>query len=498
MKPFEFLSESLRSPIISHRNRAKLQFFKECEESPEALDQLKKNLKSDSYDVVVNSLYILQALSFRKPEYVLSVCSAITNLAKRSKHFKVCFLSRQILINVKKDQLTNSIRSIQRRITPEMVEISEDDSFYPDCDYFLKFRLGNESYKYELVNICKAFRYDCKKAFKKVSYYMREMGYVEKRINRENLPYRWQNDFDGRLYETSVFYYSRNAIQLFLMWCVQNLTTSKERWEYLLSQERTEDPALPELLFQDQPEMIEFLDPNDDASKWFKKRVKKEDVYKLLNLSSQWVPLYEKTYLKDEEKVFERSYRTCFIKNPIGRLSRRLEFIPPYYTGENNYINDLPIVSKRDGLLRLVDEPRAAILKGRLIASYGYGNDEFSDYLTLFPAPEIIEFFNLKQKQSTLEFYKGKELVISCVNWKGGYQKNIDAYSGDRYELTNYGNLLLIKSKYLKKYLKMNNLSLVAIGEIYKRKERKYGGYKYDPKNTKYVPAGLKILKYGS
>lgn len=498
MKTLKFITEYLASPVVAYRKRARSVFFTQAMSSPGATQQLVKNLESENYDVVLNSLRILHAVAEHDPEKLRRSGQAIATLGKRTNHFAIAHLSKEIIsILLASDaSLEKSNRAIEVRLTPEFKQEQEEGYFSANCDHSLEYAFGSQDFKYELNHICDAFRHDCKKAAEAVFANMYSLGYRKDKIYRETRPARWRNDFYGHHYETELFYYSRHSIQIFLMWCVGNLPISQEVWKELVKYERKWDPSIPEaFLIESQPSFIGSLDLSMAVDEWMKKTLKKDDVYKLINMESEWVPLYESTHFKNEEKSFSRHVATCCIKLPINGFSTKTELGIPYYRIENSFINELPIGAKKQGALSLEKYPRDDKVDDKLIPNYGVGSEEYDGFVRLFPAPEIIEALGLNQKKNTLEYYKGKELVIRSINWRGGYQRNIGERGQDRYEQQNYGEVLLIKSKYLRKYLKANKLKLLALGDIWKRREKKYGGgYDFKIKDSKHKKAYLGIF----
>lgn len=497
MKTLEFLSKYLGSPIVSHRQRSALLLFKEARSNPLAVKQLGVNLHSKDYNVILYSLRILLAIVAHDPRIIQSIAPEIIKVAKKTDHYGIARLCLEILIAIGAIDSTFEpfIKSLDRKITPVIKEPNDPDPFSAHCDYFIEYALGSQDLKYELNQICDAFRYECSKAFKKVSKTMRVLGYRKAKSSRESNPPRWRHDFYGTHYQTKLFYYSRHSIQIILMWCVHNLPISSGAWDELLIYERKWDPSVPELLIEEQPAIVGFLDLVTGVDDWMKKKVKKEEVYKLIDSSAEWVPLYERTHFKDEEKSYERFVTTGFIKSPIGKLPKKTEISIPYYQASNSFINELPILAKKKGLLNLYNYNRDDLLDGKLFPAYGVGSGEYDKYVRLFPAPEIIENLKLVQKKNTLEYYKRNELVIRAINWCGGYDRDVDNRGEDRYEVINYGHILLIKTKYLKKYLKDNKYKLIAVGEVSKRKVKRWSENSYESKNFRHKIANLEIMK---
>jgi len=497
MNTFEFLSQYLASPIVAHRNRATLCLFQETMSNPQAINQFALNLQSRNFDVVLNSLKVLQAVGLRDPRKVASLSKKIINLGKETDHFGIANLCKDILANL---ESVNSAKHwtglISKKLTPKILKSEDSEMFFDNCDHFLEYSLGGKDYKYELSHICTAFRYDCKKASKQVFRYMKTLGYKKGTQYWKERPSRWRHDFEGDRYETKLQYYAKHAIKIFLMWCIKNLPITIGAWEEVLIYERKWDPSLSHLLVEEKPSFIRFTDLQMDTNAWLKKRIKKADAYELFYPKVEWIPLYENTNFRSEDKSFDRYVTTCFIRTPIGKLSRKIKLAPIYYSCRGCYISELPIKAKKKGWLTLDNYSGYDLLKGRLAPSYGIVSEDFDDYVKLFPAPEIIEYFKLTQKKNSLEYSKNGELVIRCINWRSGYHRDISSQGEDRFELANYGHLLMIKAKYLKKYLKDNDLKLIAVGNIWKRKVDKWSQeYDYKSKNSRHKWLSFEIIK---
>ncbi|MFA5033512.1 MAG: hypothetical protein WC614_10900 [bacterium] len=499
MDILEFLSQYLASPIVAHRNRATLCLFQEALTNSQAVSQLGLNLRSKNFDIVFGSLRILLAISLRAPEKVKPLIKGIISLGKQTGHFGIANLSKDILANLINVNLSlqHPIDLISTRVTPAMKYANNsNDIFYTNCDHFIEYELGGKNNMYEFSHICEVFKYDCKKAFRQVTYYMKIIGYKKGVQYWEESPSSLRYDIEGKHYKTRLHYYARHAIQMFLMWCVKNLSVSIETWKNFLVNERKWDASIPDLLVEEKPEFIKFTDLQVDAGAWLKKRIKKADAYELLNSKAEWIPLYERTYFKTEDKSFEKRVTTCFVRTPTEKLSKKIKVIPVDYSCRSCYINELPLKAKKKELLNTNKYSHSDFLEDRLIPSYGTVSEDFGGYVKLFPAPEIVEYFKLTQKKNSLEYYKGKQLVIHCINWESGYHRNIDGYGEDKFELANYGYLLIISSKYLKRYLLKNNLKLIAVGEIWKRKVGNLGReYPYNSKNAKYKQLSFEIVK---
>ncbi|MFZ1321417.1 MAG: hypothetical protein WAT71_07660 [Ignavibacteria bacterium] len=494
MKTIQFLTKYLSSPIMAHRDLALLSLFNEAKSNPQVIKQLGLNLTSVNFDVVLNSLRILQALSFRNSRKVKPLLKKIAILMNNATHFGIINLCINILGNLEKVKATEEL--ILKKVTPKINGTKSTEWFSDNCEHSLEYILGGKKYKYELSHICRAFRYDCKKASKQVFKIMKILGYKKGMKYWKERPQRWRNDFEGNYYETRIQYFARHAIQIFLLWCINNLSISREMWEDLRNYERNWDASIPSLLVQEKPDLIKFTDFNVQTDVWLKSRIKKEDAYELLLPNCEWIPLYENTKLRYDDKSFDRYVTTCFIRMPLKGLSKKIEFSPVHYTCSNCYINELPIEAKKAGLLSNDSHVGNDFLENKLIPSYGIVSKNFDNYVKVFPAPEIVEYFKLKQKKNSLEYYKGNELIINCINWKSGYYRNIGNRAEEKFELANHGQLLMIKTKYLKKYLKENDIELIAVGSIWKRKNDNWGGgYERMEKYSKYKWFPFEIVK---
>lgn len=498
MNTLEFLTTYLNSPIIAHRNKSLLCLFENAKTDRKAIGQLGLNLSSDNFDIVLNSLRVLYAISLVDSGKLKTVTKKVAKLGLKTNHFTIAILCRDILNEIG-GQTISKANLITEKITPEITAPTDTEMFFDNCDYSLEYSLGAKDYKYELSHICRTFQYDCKKAAKQVFVYMKMLGYRKNTQYWKERPSRWQHDFEGNRYETRLNYFARHAIQMFLMWCVDNLTTTEKDWLELLTDERKWDASMPQLMIQNKPSFLHFTDIKTETDTWIKQRINKQKAYELFDPKRKWIPLYESTNFKYEDKSFDRHVTTCFVLPPVSNLSKKIEFSPPNYSCRGCYINELPAKAMQNEKLYLDDSSsRHDELKDKLLPSYGIVSEDFDDYVKLFPVPEIIEYFKLTQQKNSLNYYKGKELVIYCINWKDGYYRNVGRQGEDRFELANYGHLLMIKTKYIKKYLEDNNLKLLTMGHIWKRKVDKWsheGDYN-NKKTSKYKWLSLEIIKF--
>ena len=326
MKTKEFITQYLTSPVVAHRKKATNMAFNEARSNSEFRKQLIENFGSSDYDIVLNSLKVFRALAEYDPQKASECGSKITLLSKRTDHFSIAWLCKEIADVLYEGNLLSetAYKTIQGKVTPTLKHVEEEEYFHSRCDYSLEYRLGNQDLKYELDHICTAFRYECNKAQRKVFSYMRSLGHKREKVYRETKPARWRDDHYGFRYETDLIYFSKHSIQVFLMWCVENLEISQGAWNELVRYEREWDPSIPDpFLISGKPDIIGNFDLKEDVDKWLKTRTSKKDVYKLLDLSSEWVPLYENTYLKHDEKAFSRHVYTCCIKQPLGKFSKK-------------------------------------------------------------------------------------------------------------------------------------------------------------------------------
>lgn len=498
MNTHEFLTMYLNSPIIAHRNKSLMCLFKNAKTDIKVIGRLGLNLSSDNFDIVLNSLRVLYAVSFVDSGKLKSISEEVAKLGLKTNHFAIASLCKDILNEIG-GRAISKVKSITKKITPEIKVSADTEMFFDNCDHSLEYSLGDRDYKYELSNICKAFRYDCKKATKQVFVYMRMLGYKKSIQYWKDRPSRWQYDFEGNRYETRLNYFARNAIQMFLMWCVDNLITTEKDWLELLTDERKWDASIPQLMVRDRPSFLHFTDIGTETDTWIKQKINKQKAYELFDPKRGWIPLFESTNFKHEDKSFDRRVTTCFIRPPASNLSKKLEFSPPNYSCRECYINELPAEAIQSGKIYLDDSSsRHDELKDKLLPSYGIVSEDFDDFVKLFPAPEIIEYFKLTQQKNSLNYYKGKELVIYCVNWKDGYYRNVGRQGEDRFEPASYGHLLMVKTKYIKKYLEDNNLRLLAMGDIWKRKIDKWsheGDYS-NKKTSKHKRLSFEIIKF--
>jgi len=494
MKTLEYLSANLGSPIVSDRDRALLCLINEAMENPNAIKQLGLNLKSDNFDIIWFSLKALLAISFRDTSKLKTIKSLVVNLGKNSSHFAIVNLCKNIL--EKLDNRSYSTKGVFKKLIPPIIDSTGMPNFYDNCDHSFKYAFENEHYSYVLSYICRAFRYDCKKASKRLFSYMKSLGYRKGKRYWKDMPDGWRNYYLGDRYETLLAYFARHGLQMLLMWCTQNLTAYSEDWGELLIYERDFDPATPMQLFKEKPDFIQFNDLNVETDTWLKKKITIKETYKLLNRTANWIPLYENTKFKSDNKSYGKYVTTCFIRKPVGKLPQKREIATVYYECKSCLINEVPCTAKKNKWLYVINDNHSNKLDSKLIPSYGIISEDFDDYKKLFPVPEIVEYFNLKQKPNTLKFYKGKELVINCINWRSGFHRNIGAGREDKFELANYGQVLLIKTKYLRKYLNESNLNLIAVANVNKQKiSSSSQEYDYSGKNSKHKWLPFEIVK---
>jgi len=297
---------------------------------------------------------------------------------------------------------------------------------------------------------------------------MKTLGYKKGKRYWKEMPEGWRNYYGENKYETRLSYYARHGLQIFITWCVNNISITNDKWDELLISKRNFDPSLPTELFMPKPNYIVFEDLHKDSKVWLKEKNTINKISKQLNEKSTWFPLYEDTEFKTSDKSFNKYITSCFIKKPNKKLPPKGMLATVNYECQGYYVNEFPFDFKGSNLF-VRNHNHEEKWENKLIPCYGIITESFDDYKKLFPAPEIVEFFKLKQKPNTLEFYKGKELVICCINWKDGYSIDYEARRLERLELSNHGEMLLIKTKYLKKYMKAHHtLELLAVGNVSK------------------------------
>lgn len=497
MNTLEFLSTFLKSPIIAHRDKSLLCLFENSKYDQKTIEQLGLNLSSNNFDIVLNSLRIIYSISLLSNPKLQVVAEKVASLGLKTNHFAIASLCRDILNEIGGKTLSKA-KLITRKTTPEIAEPTDGEMFFDNCDYSLEYSLGAKDHKYELSHICRTFQYDCKKAAEQVFAYMRMLGYRKNTQYWKERPSRWQHDFEGNRYETRLNYFARHAIQMFLMWCVKNLSTTENGWRELLTDQRKWDASMPKLNIQERPRFLRFTDLETNTEKWIRSRIKNSDAYELFDPKAQWFPLYESSDFKYQDKAFDRYAATCFLKPPVANLSKKIEFSPPHYSCRGCYINELPALASQSGRLYLDDvNSRADELKNKLLPTYGIVTEDFDDYVKLFPALEIVKYFRLHQKRNSLDYYKSKELVVRCINWHDGYYRNVGRQGEDKFELAGRGHLLMIKTSYLKRYLEKKGLKLIVVGRISKHKVDKWSReYNFnDKKSSKYKWLSLEIIK---
>lgn len=494
MTTLELLSKYLGSPIIADRNRALECLIKEAMKNENAIRQLELNLKSNNFDIVWFSLKLLKAISLRDTNKIKTIKNPLLHLGENTQHFGIAKLCKDILENLNNIDYSN--KKSFNKLIPKFVDLTDNSYFFVNCDHSLKYLFGSEEYSSELSRICRAFRYDGKKATKQLFTFMKSIGYKKGKLYWKEVPSHWRNYYGRERYEIRVSYFARHGLQMLLQWCVKNLVITREAWEELLVCERDFDPSIPTLLFDEKPCLIKFDDLNMKLVAWLNKKITTKETYKLLDPKAKWIPLYESTYFKSEDKSYDRNVTTCFIKKPIGKLKQKEEMSSVNYECRRCYINEVPIKAESNNWLFERSDNTDSNIDSKLIPSYGIVTESFNDFVILFPTPEIVERFKLKQKKNTLEYYKGKELVIYCINWRSGYKRNIGRSGEDRFELVNYGQLLMIKTKFLKKYLEEKNFKLLAVGNIWKWKLENSGkDYGNRDDNSKYDWLPVKIIK---
>ncbi len=504
MNTLAFISKYLSAPPVPWRSSAYTALYKSALVDDKAIKQLKQNLRSDNLDIVENSLKVLLSLSQKTPVRVLSLKTDICNTAQRCRHFKIAYFAKNILADlVKIDASVNKeLYKVINLITPKIfISTRREETYYRSysCEHGVEYTLGDESYKYRLSEICNAFEYDCKKALKKVLQIMRGMGYKKDTHYWKAVPPRWRRNYyrDENGYKTKLHYCSHHSIQIFLIWCINNLPLTKESWDSFLREQKNFDPSFVNQKISDRPSFIKFVDLNLDAKVWLKQKIKREDVFNSVKLSNPWVVLYENTYIRYEDKVFDRDISTCFSKTSLKSVKKKKEVFAPYYDCRNTGINEVPTIANQSKKLSVYGHNSEEIER-KISPSHGTISETNFEttFNPIFPAPDLVDFLKLKQRKGTLEYYKGKELVVHCINWQNGYIANSGRSGEDKFQIVDHGTVLIIKSKYLKSFLKARKLRLISTGEITKRKIDKYGtGWDYKVEDTKRKRFAFEVSK---
>lgn len=494
MDTLTFISKFLSTPVVKWRDSAYTALYNSALVDDNAIEQLKKNLYSDNLDVVENSLKVLFSLSQKVPSRILNLKMDICKTAKRCKHFKITYYSKNILEDLATLDISvnKEFSTVTNLINPKsFIPNRRKEDYYCSysCEYDVKYTLGDENYKYRLNDVCNTFEYDCKKALRKVLQIMRGMGYKKGFQYWKDIPSRWRRGYhDEKSYKTKLHYYSYHSIQMFLIWCINNISVTKESWDYFLDKQGDFDPSFVAQKISDRPEFIKFIGANVDVKAWLKQKIKREDVFGAVKLSNPWVVLYENTYIRYEDKVFDRDISTCFSSVSLSNVKKKKEVFAPYYDCRNTRIDEVPTIASQKNKLSVYGNNLRGV-EGKLFPSYGIISETTLEttFNPIFPAPELVDFLKLKQRKGALEYYKGRELVVQCINWENGYIANSDRSGEDKFQTADYGSVLIIKSKYLKDFLKARKLRLLSTGEITKRKIDKYStGWDYKPENTKH------------
>jgi len=492
MKSLTFISKYLGVAPFDWRNNARKALYNSAFSNDETIEQLKENLCSDNLDIVENSFKVLFSLSHKAPKRIAGLKNDIFKAARRCSHFKIAYFAKGILENLISidDSAKRELTQATKLITPLnfIANRNEENYRYYNCEHEAEYILGDADYKYKLGNICNAFEYDCKKALKKVLQNMRKLGYRKGKRYWKEVPSKWRRGYYGeKSYKTKLHYYSYHSIQMFLMWCIKNLPIRKRAWDEFLREQKDFEPFFVDEQITDRPSFAEFKNVKLDVDTWLKQKIKRGDVYRSVKLSQPWVVLFESTHIRYEDKVFHREISTCFAKGSLKKVKKKREVFPPYFTCSNFNIDEVPTIANEIGGLSVCGH-NAEEVEGKLSPTHGSISDTNFDssFNPLFPTPELVKDLKLKQRRGTLEYYRGRELVVKCINWQNGYIANV-GYSGeDKFELADYGSVLIIKTKYLKAFLKAHKVRLLSTGEIEKRKIDKYGkSWDYKKENTR-------------
>ena len=100
MNTIEFFTQYLNSPIVAHRNKSLLRLFEEANLDQKTIRHLGINLASGNLDIILNSLYILQAISLEDSNKLKFIREKIEQLGQKTNHFIIASLCRDILINI--------------------------------------------------------------------------------------------------------------------------------------------------------------------------------------------------------------------------------------------------------------------------------------------------------------------------------------------------------------------------------------------------------------
>jgi hypothetical protein len=491
MKAINFVNNMLKSSPIVWRSTGKKILCKEALINKDAVAELFTNLNSKDLDIVENTMKVLFSVAHNDPEKIIHLKADIVATAKRCQHFKICFFSKKIIESMLQlnPSVTTEITEIETMIKPKKIITGNSSQPYysRDCRHDAEYILGGVDYRYQLNDVCHAFNYDCSKALKKVLRTMKKLGYEKNKLYWKDVPRRWSKGYSrNEVYKTRLHYSSYHSIQLFVMWCLENLPIKREAWdEYLIEQEGYE-PIFTDDLIEDRPEFIK-LDTKIETNKWLKQKIKRNEVYQSSNLDKDWTILYEDTRIRFEDKLFERDIASCFSKSSLNKVKNKADVFAPYYDCRNVNIDKVPEQAFFSGKL-YISGGNLPEIESELVPSYGkISEKEYEgNYSPIFPCPELITALGLKQKKGTLNFYKDNELVIKNINWRNGFFFSVGHGGEDRFNQTNNGCILIIKTKHLKKYIKTNKLRLLSTGEISKSKIDKYGdSYEYKPENIK-------------
>jgi|GEM_PF-3471114 len=492
MKSLPFISKYLGVAPFKWRDGAGKALYENALLDEKAISQLKENLLSENLDIVENSLKVLFRLSYKTPERILSIKERILKTAKRCNHFKIAYLSKNILQNLSDFKPSAKGMFIQslRLITPtEFVPSTQQAWYRYSSDHFVEYALGGADYKYKLDNICNAFKYAGKKGYKKLLQNMKVLGYQKGKKYWEDVPSRWSRGYSrNESYKTKLHYCAYHGIQIFLMWCIKNLPVEEARWTEFLQENYNYEPVWVEDLITDRPDFIKFKDVKIKTEVWLKDKLKRADIYNLTGLNQSWVVLYEDTRIRFEDKLLSRKTFSGFTTENLNKIKDKKEVFPPSYSCNNCLIDEVPMLAHKSKKLFVSDHNRTE-LDGKLFPAYGIISEtNFGDsFNPVFPAPEMVEQLKLKQRKGTLEYYTDTdELVIKTINWQNGFVASIGNHGEDKHHLADHGSVLMIKGKYLKKFLKSNKLRLITCGDLDKSKIDRYGtGWEYKPEDTR-------------
>lgn len=486
MGKLDSISKFISAPVTKWRYQSKLLILDEIlKGNADLFKVVLKNLSSNDLTLIEDSLEVLVGISEKKPKLLANYAHLIIKVASRCKHYKIRHCSLLIFQNLSKlhHKHERGRKNISLLCTP-VFRTRDAKEIRREWPYHLKYTLG-EHESYLIQEICEAFEVTHNKGIKVIFSLMRSLGYRQKKLYWKEIPRKWKDDYgnQGHIYRSEMYIFVHHAINQFIIWCVENYQINEKDWDEIALGLREFDPSFSEQEVACKPGFINFENPNQKAEEWLKQKIDARDIYKRVTLANQWVSLYENTQLRYDDKSFDLHCVTCFLKGKHLPRMKKTEFYPPSYESHNSlFINELPLSAFKNSLIYSshFNHPRLD-LTDILIPSFGSTHfNQYSDNYYLFPSPELFIGLDLIQKKGTLEYYKGRELVIKCLNWKGGYFHISPRYGSENWETAESGTILLIKRKYLKDFLQKNGLSLIAKATVTKRKISSHSGRNED------------------